>query len=138
MIAPKPFEVDQLYILKKKSDEKQILSNNKNKALINNLIDQIKFLKNDFRSKDAIIKLIMENSKYNNEYFQNKNNNYSNQIEKFVTPKNPAKSKISDNTYLNNFVSLNGFNVLQEKEIDVKENHHDKQMDLISCNADQP
>ena len=31
-------------MLKEKSDEKQILSNNEDKALINNLIDQIEFL----------------------------------------------------------------------------------------------
>ena len=31
-------------MLKKKSDEKHISSNNENKALINNLIDQIEFL----------------------------------------------------------------------------------------------
>ena len=59
-------------MLKKKSDEKQTLSNNENKALINNLIDQIEFLKNELRSKDIIIMLIIENSKYSNEYFQKK------------------------------------------------------------------
>ena len=39
-------------MLKKKPDknEKQVLSNNKNKALINNLLDQIKFLKNELRT----------------------------------------------------------------------------------------
>ena len=52
-------------MFKKKSDEKQILLNNKNKALITNLIDQIEFLKNEFRSKDTTIKLIIENSKHN-------------------------------------------------------------------------
>ena len=59
-------------MLKKKSDEKQTLLNNENKVLINNLIDQIEFLKNELRSKDTIIKLIIENSKYGNEYFQKK------------------------------------------------------------------
>ena len=34
-------------MLKKKSDEKQILSNNKSKALINNLIDQVEFFENE-------------------------------------------------------------------------------------------
>ena len=79
-------------MLKKKSDEKQILSNNKSKALINNLIDQVEFFENDLRSKDIIIKLIIINSKYNNEYFQNKNNNDSNQIEKIVTLKKLRKT----------------------------------------------
>ena len=50
-------------MLKKKTDEKQILSNKEKKALINNLIDQIGFLKNELRSKGTIIKLIIENSK---------------------------------------------------------------------------
>ena len=59
-------------MLKKKSDEKQTLLNNENKVLINNVIDQIEFLKNELRSKDTIIKLIIENSKYGNEYFQKK------------------------------------------------------------------
>ena len=45
MIALKSFVVDETYMLKKKSDKKQILSNNKNKALINNLIEEIEFLK---------------------------------------------------------------------------------------------
>ena len=82
----------QIYMLKKKSDEKQILSNNKSKALINNLIDQVEFFENELRSKDIIIKLIIINSKYNNEYFQNKNNNDSNQIEKIVTLKKLRKT----------------------------------------------
>ena len=87
MVVLKYFVVDQIYMLKKKSDEKQTFLNNENKALSNNLIDQIEFLKNELFRKDTIIKLIIENSKYNNEYFQNKNNNDSNQREKFFTPK---------------------------------------------------
>ena len=91
MIARKSFVLDQIYMLNKTSDEKQILSNNENKVLINNLIDQIEFLKIE------LIKLIIRNSKYNNDYFQNTNNNDSNQIEKFVTPKKTAKLKTSEN-----------------------------------------
>ena len=47
--------------------------------------------------KDTIIKLIIENSKYNNEneYFQNENNNDSTQTRKFVTPKKPAPAKLT-------------------------------------------
>ena len=85
----------QIYMLKKKSDEKQILSNNKSKPLINNLIDQVKFFENELRSKDTIIKPIITNSKYNNEYFQNKNNNDSNQIEKIVTLKKTLQNLIN-------------------------------------------
>ena len=64
-------------MLKKKSDEKEILSNNENKALINNLLDQIEFVKHEFRSENTFDKLIIENSKWNNVYFQNKNNKHS-------------------------------------------------------------
>ena len=60
-------------MLKEKSDEKQILSNNEKKTLINNLIAQIKLLKNKLRSKETIIKLTIKNLEYNNEYFRNKN-----------------------------------------------------------------
>lgn len=61
MIALKSFAAEQIYMLKKKSEEIQILSNNENKTLINNLLDQTELLENVFRSKDTIIKLIMEN-----------------------------------------------------------------------------
>ena len=60
MIALKSFVLDQINMLKKKSDEIQTLSNNENKPLINNLIDQIEFLKNELHSKDTIIKNISE------------------------------------------------------------------------------
>ena len=74
------------------SDKKKILSNNENKALINNSIDEIEFTKNELRRKETIIKLIIENSKYKNEYFQNKNND-SNQTAKFATLKKSRKPR---------------------------------------------
>ena len=80
-------------MLKKKSDKKQILSNNENKVLINNITEQIEFLENELCSKDTIIQLFIENSKYGNVYFQNKKNNNSNQTEKFVTPKKNCKTQ---------------------------------------------
>ena len=138
MIVLKSFVVDQTYMLKKRSDDKQILSNNESKALINNLIDQIEFLKNELRSKDTIIKLIIENSKYNNEYLQNKNNNDSNQTEKFATPKTTAKLKTSDNKDLNNFASLHRFKILEDKEIDYKENQNNEHENSTSHSACQP
>ena len=64
IIALKSFVLDQISMLKKKSNDKQTLSNNENKSLINNLIDQIEFLKNELRSKGTIIKLTIENSKH--------------------------------------------------------------------------
>ena len=69
-------------MLKTKSDENQILLNNENKALLNNLTDQIEFLKKGLRSKGTVIKLFIEDLKSDNEYFQNKTNNDSNQTEK--------------------------------------------------------
>ena len=48
-------------MLKKKSDENQVLSDNKNIALNNSLGDQIAFLKNELRSKDIITKLVIKN-----------------------------------------------------------------------------
>ena len=41
---------------------------NQNKALVNYLIDQIEFLKNELLSKDTIINPIIEYSKYHNEH----------------------------------------------------------------------
>ena len=67
-------------------------------------------------SKVTINKLVTEKLK-NNEYIQNKDND-SNQIDKFATPKNPAKLKTLYNKDLNDFVSLNRFKVIEEKEID--------------------
>ena len=72
------------------SDKKKILSNNENKALINNSTDEIEFTKNELRRKETIIKLIIENLKYKNEYFQNKN---SNQTAKFATLKKSRKPR---------------------------------------------
>ena len=60
-IALKSFVVNQIYMLKKKSDENQVLSDNKNIALNNSLGDQIAFLKNELRSKDIITKLVIKN-----------------------------------------------------------------------------
>ena len=42
MIALKSFVAEQMYMLRKKFEEKQILSNNENK-----LLDQIELLKNE-------------------------------------------------------------------------------------------
>ena len=46
------YRVDQIYTIKKNSDEKQNLSSNESKAIINNLIDLIDFLKYEIRVKD--------------------------------------------------------------------------------------
>ena len=51
-----------------------------------------KIYKNTFFT-EQLWTTVSKNSKYNSEYFQNKNNNDSNQIEKFVTPKEPQTPK---------------------------------------------
>ena len=63
MIALKSFVVDQIYLLKKRSNERENSTSDDTKILISNLTDQIEFLKNELRSKDTIIKLILENCK---------------------------------------------------------------------------
>ena len=60
---------------------------NQNKALVNYLIDQIEFLKNELLSKDTIINPIIEYSKYHNEHSENIKIDDINQIKKFLTPK---------------------------------------------------
>ena len=46
--------------------------------------------------------------------------------------------KTSDNKDLSNFASLNRLKILEDKEMDDKENQHNEQEDLISWSADQP
>ena len=55
MIALRSFVVDQIYMVKKRSNNKD------DELLIKNLLDQIEFLKQELKSKDAIIKIILEN-----------------------------------------------------------------------------
>ena len=78
-IALKSFVIDQIYLLKKRSNEK-------------NLFDQIEFLKQELKSKDIIIKMILKNYNCNlnhkpqpvtkiHKQISNKNN------DKFIVPK---------------------------------------------------
>ena len=95
MIALKSFVVDQIYLLKKRSNERENSTSDESKILISNLTDQIEFLKNELRSKDAIFKLILENCKYNNECigkikFNNTHGN--NHSEGFEIPKKTSKA----------------------------------------------
>ena len=94
MIALKSFVVDQRYLLKKRSNEWENSTSDDTKILISNLTDQIEFLKNELRSKDTIIKLILENCKYNNECIgKSKFNNTrgNNHSEGFEIPKKHRK-----------------------------------------------
>ena len=57
MIALKSFVVDQIFMMKKRSNDKD------DELLIKNYFDQIDILKQELKSKDTIIKIILENYK---------------------------------------------------------------------------
>ena len=59
LIALKSFVVDQIYMLKKRSNDKD------DKLLVKNLLDQIEFLKQELKRKDAVIKMILGNYRLN-------------------------------------------------------------------------
>ena len=59
VITLKSFVIDQIYIFKQRSNEED------NGDLIKSLFDQIEFLKQELKSKDTIIKMILENYNYN-------------------------------------------------------------------------
>ena len=77
MIALKSLVVDQIYMVKKRSNDKDI------ELLIKNLLDRIEFLKQELKSKDAIIKMVLENYRQTTDYKPQtiketaKQNNYS-------------------------------------------------------------
>ena len=71
MVARTPFVIDQI------RSRKNLI-----KSKFSSLIDQVDLLKHELCSKNTIIKLIMENTKCNNEKFHD-----SNQMEEFVTRK---------------------------------------------------
>ena len=54
MIALKSFVVDQIYMVKKRSNDKD------GELLIKNLLDLIEFLKQKLKGKDTTIKMILE------------------------------------------------------------------------------
>ena len=62
MIALKSFAVDQIYVVNKKENDKDV------EVLIKNLFDQIEFLKQELKSKDTIIKMILENYRQATDY----------------------------------------------------------------------
>ena len=62
MIAFKPSIVDQIYMVKKRSNDKD------DNLLIKNLLDQIKFLKQELKIKDTIMKMNLENYRQTIDY----------------------------------------------------------------------
>ena len=98
MTALKSFVVDQIYMVKKRSNDKD------DELLIKNLLDQIEFLKQELKSKDAIIKIILENYRETTDYKPQtlkenaKQNNHSDKGEReFLTPRKTVKMRPLNN-----------------------------------------
>ena len=115
-IALKSFVIDQIYVFKKRSNEKD------NGDLIKSLFDLIEFLKQELESKDTIIRMILENYNYNlNQKPQpvakiykqifNKNN------DEFIVPKKTFKNK-SLNEIPERIYSPNRFDALRTQNND--------------------
>ena len=92
LIALKTFSADQIYLVKKRSNYKD------DEHLIKILLDLIEFLKQELKSKDAIIKMILENYRQNNDYEPQtvketaKQNNHSDKGKReFLTPRKTVK-----------------------------------------------
>ena len=111
LIALKSFVLDQIYMVKKRSNDKD------DELLIKNLLDQIEFLKRELKSKDAIIKMILENYRRNTDYKPQtvketaEQNNHSDKGEReFLTPRKTVKMRPFNNNI--QFVSPNHFDAL--------------------------
>ena len=112
MITLKSFVVDQIYMVKKRSNDKD------GELLIKNLLDQIEFLKQELKSKDAIIKMILENYRQTTDYKPQtvketaKQNNHSDKGEReFLTPRKTVKMRPLNN--IPQFASPNRFDALR-------------------------
>ena len=99
-------------MVKKRSNDKD------DQLLIKNLLDQIEFLKQELKSKDAIIKMILENCRQNTDYKPQtvketaKQNNHSDKAEReFLTPRKTVKMRPLNN--IPQFVSPNRFDALR-------------------------
>ena len=119
MIALKSFVVDQIYMMKKRSNEKD------DENLIKNLLNQIEFLKQELKSKDTIIKMILENQRH--QIFKSdlkpqtaeESNNIFNKLESeklFELPKKTVKKKPPNPNP--SFASPNRFSALQTNNDD--------------------
>ena len=98
--------------MKKRSNDKD------DKVLTKNLLDQIEFLKQELKSKDAIIKMILENCRQNTDYKPQtvketaKQNNHSDKAEReFLTPRKTVKMRPLNN--IPQFVCLNSSDALR-------------------------
>ena len=112
MIALKSFVVDQIYMMKKRSNDKD------DEVLIKNLLDQIEFLKQELKSKDTIIKMILENYRQTTDCKSqtvketSKQNNHSDKGEReFLTTRKTVKMRPLNN--IPQFASPNRFGTLR-------------------------
>ena len=133
-IALKSIVIDQIYMFKKRSNEKD------NGDLIKSLFDQIEFLKQELKSKGTIIKMILENYNYSlnhkpqpvtNIYKQisNKNN------DEFILPKKTFKNK-SLNEIPEPIYSPNRFDALRTQNND--NDNESEHLNLIETVSHRP
>ena len=132
MIVLKSFVVDQVYKMKKRSNGKD------GELLIKNVLDQIEFLKQELKSKDTIIKMILEIYRQTADYKSQtiketaKQNNHSDKGEReFLMPRKTAKMKPLNN--IPQFVSPNRFDTLRITTDDKKK---ESDMQLIQNETD--
>ena len=104
--ALKSFVLEQVFVIKKTLHDIQELPNNKetNNGYVTSLTDQINFLKEENKTKNTIIQILLENQSY-----------FSKQSEKqeFIFPKKVSKEKIKSNTQ--DLTTSNRFSVLARK-----------------------
>ena len=104
--------MDLIYMVKKRSNDKD------EELLIKNLLDQIELLKQELKSKDTIIKIILEKYRQTTDYKSQtveetaKQNIYSDKEEReFLTPRKTVKMRPLNN--IPQFVSLNRSDALR-------------------------
>ena len=106
--------------------------------LIKNLLNQIEFLKRELKSKDTIIKMILENYRQANDYKSQavketaKQNNHSDKRQReFLTPRKTVKMRTLNN--IPQFVSPNRFDTLK---VTTDDNDKESEEKLIQNETD--
>ena len=91
--ALKSFVLEQVFAIKKTLQDMQELPNNKetNNGYVTSLTDQINFLKEDSKTKNAIIQVLSENQSYFSKHGKNKNSYF---LKKFLKKELKVTHKI--------------------------------------------
>ena len=91
--ALKSFVLEQVFVIKKTLQDMQELPNNKetNNGYVTSLTDQINFLKEDSKTKNAIIQVLSENQSYFSKHGKNKNSYF---LKKFLKKELKVTHKI--------------------------------------------